>query len=387
MEVPVLKHLSVRRIRWAIFLFYFMNGLFFSSWASRIPDLKLSFGFDDATWGTKLLMIPMGQLIGMSMSGFAVTRWGSKNIYKFVILAYGLALIAIGLADSPLFLTLNLVIFGFFGNFCNISVNTQGVNVESMYNKPIMASFHGGWSLACLTGGVIGLLMTYLKVTPFFHFSLIFIVSIVILTVNFKYLQPDIKKFDPKNSSNKKSPEKFLFLLGIVVFCGMAAEGAMADWSGLYIRDVVGMPDYLAPLGFTVYMVTMASGRFMIDSITQKIGRKRVVQNGGLLIFTGLSLAVIFPYPIPTLLSFMIIGFGTAGIVPTIYSIAGQKTKIPTGLALTIVSSIGFLGFLIGPPIIGYISYISGLRHSYALIGLFGLCIFFFSSYVKVLRD
>ena len=388
MSVFVGEHQTVKRIRWAVFSCYFIQGLFFSSWASRIPDIKSSLGFDDAAWGSVLLMIPLGQIIGMTLSGFTVTRFGSKNIYRFVIIAYGLALITIGLATNKLMLSSNLIVFGFFGNVCNIAVNTQGVNVESMYNKPIMASFHGGWSLAGLTGGSIGLGMTFLKVPPVFHFLIIFILSIFILSINFKHLQPDIKKFvsktDPVYGKNK--PEKFLFFLGIVAFCGMAAEGAMADWSGLYIRDVVGMAGYLAPLGLTVYMVTMASGRFMVDSITQKFGRKRVLQGGGLLIFSGLSLAVIFPHPVFTLLSFMIIGFGTAGIIPTVYSVAGKKTTIPTGLALTIVSSIGFLGFLMGPPLIGYISHASSLRISYALIGLFGICIIILSSHIKILK-
>jgi MFS family permease len=130
----------------------------------------------------------------------------------------------------------------------------------------------------------------------------------------------------------------------------------------------------------------MASGRFLIDKATQRWGHKRVVQAGGTLIATGLFSAVAFPYYITTLISFMIIGFGTAGIVPTIYSVAGQKTKLPTSIALTIVSSISFLGFLLGPPLIGYIAQATNLRYSYALIGFFGVAIVVLSSIVKVFK-
>ncbi len=141
-----------------------------------------------------------------------------------------------------------------------------------------------------------------------------------------------------------------MFLLGgIVGFCGMAAEGAMSDWSGLYLIDVVGTPSNIAPIGLAAYMVTMASGRFLIDKATQKWGgRKRVLQAGGTLITIGLFSAVALPHFITTIIAFMIIGFGTAGIVPSIYSVAGQRTKISTSIALTIVSSVSFLGFLMG---------------------------------------
>lgn len=166
----------------------------------------------------------------------------------------------------------------------------------------------------------------------------------------------------------------------------MAAEGAMADWSGLYLIDVVGIAKNYAPLGLTAYMITMASGRFLIDKATQKWGRKKIIQVGGALIATGLFTAVVFPYFLTTLLAFMIIGFGTAGIVPSIYSIAGQRTKISTSMALTIVSSVSFLGFLMGPPLIGYIASVTNLRYSYAIIGLFGVCIVILASRIKVLR-
>lgn len=180
-----------------------------------------------------------------------------------------------------------------------------------------------------------------------------------------------------------------MFLLGgIVGFCGMAAEGAMSDWSGLYLIDVVGTPSNIAPIGLAAYMVTMASGRFLIDKATQKWGgRKRVLQAGGTLITIGLFSAVALPHFITTIIAFMIIGFGTAGIVPSIYSVAGQRTKISTSIALTIVSSVSFLGFLMGgPPLIGYISSVTNLRYSYALIGLFGICIVVLASLIKILK-
>lgn len=389
MEITTnISWLLLKRVRWAVFSFYFMQGLCFSSWASRIPDIKMTLGLNDAAWGTILLMIPLGQITGMMFSGFVVSKVGSKKILRFTVAGYCLTLIAIGSAESELILLTSLIIFGIFGNFCNIAINTQGVTVESMYSKPIMASFHGGWSLAGLVGGAVGLIMTSSGIPPVFHFSLIALAVIVNTAVNIRYLQPDIRpaRATGEEAKTRKRPESFLFWLGTLAFCGMAAEGAMADWSGLYLKDIVKMPHHLAPLGLTVYMVTMASGRFFVDRFTQQWGRKRVLQGGGTFIFLGLSLAVICPHPFLTLIAFMITGMGTAGIVPTVYSVAGKKTKIPASIALTFVSSISFLGFLLGPPLIGYLSEATSLRYSYGLIGLAGICIAVLASRMKILK-
>lgn len=381
---------SLKRTRIAVFIFYFAQGICFSSWASRIPDIKNTFGLDDAAWGTILLMIPIGQICGMTLSGLLVSRLGSKRIFPIAIFGYVAMLLLIGLANTKYYLIINLIAFGFFGNFCNISVNTQAITLERMYGRSIMASFHGGWSAAGLIGASIGLLMSSLRVTPFVHFAIVAALVIAAVILNLRYLQEDVKHVKTKEeiaSSKKNKPERFLFLLGIVAFCGMAAEGAMSDWSGVYLQDVVGTSQRLAPLGLTTYMITMASGRFVVDKASARFGKKRIVQAGGCLIFLGLFLAVAFPNLIITIIAFMIIGFGTCSIVPTIYSIAGQKTKISTGMALTIVSSISFIGFLLGPPVIGYISNLTNLRYSYALIGLFGLCIVFLTSRLKVFNS
>ncbi len=381
--------MSMGRTRLAVFCLYFCSGICFSSWASRIPDIKIALGLGDAAWGTILLMIPIGQICGMTISGLLISKVGSRRIYPIALTGYVLALLAIGISSTEYALILSLIVFGFFGNFCNISLNTQAVTLEDAYNRPIMASFHGGWSLAGLTGASVGLLMASLHVPPIYHFCIVGALVIVTLLINKPYLQDDLKREkDPADVANKKrnKPETFLFLLGIVAFCGMAAEGAMSDWSGLFLIDVVGTEKHLAPIGLAAYMITMASGRFMIDKATQRWGRQRVLQAGGVLIATGLFTAVAFPYFITTIIGFMIIGFGTAGIVPTIYSVAGQHTKIPTSIALTIVSSVSFLGFLMGPPLIGYIASATNLRYSYALIGLFGICIVVLASVIKIFR-
>lgn len=379
---------SKSRIRWAVFSIYFCQGLVFSSWASRIPDFRNYFRMNDGQLGTTLMMIPIGQLCAMYFSGLLVSRFGSKRIFPIAIFGYGFCLILLGLSPSLLTLRISLFLFGVFSNLCNISINTQGINAENMYKKPIMSSFHGGWSIANFTGSLLGLLMINLNMKPLFHYFVALIFLIIIILSNKKYLLSDTRHVSIQSEEKKKNrPEFFLYLFGIVCFCGMACEGAMFDWSGVYFQDVVKVEKGLVPLGFTVFMIMMACGRFIADKVIEKFGRRFVIQTGGLLISVGLILAVLFPNVWIVSAAFMIVGLGTSSIVPTIYSLVGKKTKISTGTALALVSSISFFGFLIGPPMIGYISQLTSLRIAYLIIACFGFTIFIMASLMKIFKD
>jgi MFS family permease len=178
-----------------------------------------------------------------------------------------------------------------------------------------------------------------------------------------------------------------LLQLGIIGFFSMASEGAMFDWSGVYFKDVVKAPASLVILGYTSFMIMMATGRFFADYIITKIGRKRLLQICGVMLSTGLFISVLFPYLITCTSAFMMVGLGVSSIVPTVYSAAGRQSKVPAGIALATVSSVSFLGFLMGPPLIGYISEIAGLRYSFAVIGIFGLGISLLVSRIKALQD
>jgi MFS family permease len=167
----------------------------------------------------------------------------------------------------------------------------------------------------------------------------------------------------------------------------MASEGAMFDWSGIYFKDVVKAPASLVVLGYTSFMIMMATGRFVADFLISKIGRKRLLQICGVMISAGLFTSVFFPYLVPCTLAFMLVGLGVSSIVPTVYSAAGRHSKIPAGIALATVSSVSFLGFLMGPPLIGYISEVAGLRYSFAVIGIFGLGISLMVSRVRALNN
>ena len=378
-----------KRIRIAVALIYFSMGLCFSSWASRIPDIKTALHLNDGMLGSILFALPVGQFMMMPFSGKLVTRFGSRKIFLFAFPAYTLCLNNIGMVKEGWQLAIALYLFGLAGNLCNISVNTQGVAAERLYNRSIMASFHGGWSLAGFTGALIGLLMINLKIPPNWHFLTVTLIVWTIVWLNHPFLVK--KKSRPSNVDSKRKffsrPDSILLQLGIIGFCSMASEGAMFDWSGVYFKDVVKAPASLVILGYTSFMIMMASGRFLADHIISRIGRKKLLQFSGVMISAGLFTSVLFPYLIPCTIAFMMVGLGVSSIVPTVYSAAGRHTRVPAGIALATVASVSFLGFLMGPPLIGYISEIAGLRYSFSVIGLFGMGITLLVSRIKALQD
>jgi MFS family permease len=383
------SHPNKKRIRIAVSLVYFSMGLGFSSWASRIPEIKTALQLNDAIFGTILFALPVGQFLMMPFSGKLVTHFGSHKVLPFALPAYTIVLSLIGLVEVGWQLAIALFLFGVFGNLCNISINTQGVAAEKLYQRSIMASFHGGWSLAGFTGALIGIAMINFHVRPFWHFVTIILVVWTIVWINYPYLDRTrhrTKADEPKRKLFNK-PDAVLLQLGIIGFCSMASEGAMFDWSGIYFKDVVHAPASLVVLGYTSFMIMMSLGRFVADHFVTRIGRKRLMQICGVMISTGLFTAVIFPYLVPSTLAFMLVGLGVSSMVPSVYSAAGRHSKVPTGIALATVSSVSFLGFLMGPPLIGYISQAFGLRYSFAVIGVFGLGITLLVSRVKALQN
>lgn len=378
-----------KRIRFAVAMIYFSMGIGFSSWASRIPDIKTTLLLSDAIFGSILFALPMGQFLMMPFSGKLVTRFGSPKVMAFAIPAYTICLIMIGLVKAGWQLAIVLFLFGLVGNMCNISINTQGIAAEKLYGKPIMASFHGGWSLAGFTGALIGLAMINLKLSPFWHFSIVLILIWIIFLVNHPFMIENkaSETTVPVRRRFFGKPDSALVQLGIIGFCSMASEGAMFDWSGLYFKDVVNAPASLVIVGYTSFMIMMASGRFLADFLISKIGRKRLLQFSGLMISGGLFTAVIFPYLISSTLAFMMVGLGVSSIVPTVYSTAGKQSKVPPGIALATVASVSFLGFLMGPPLIGYVAEAFSLRYSFAIIGLFGIGITIMVSRIRLFQE
>ena len=373
-------------LRIAVAAFFFMAGLSFASWASRIPAIQQKLHLSEAALGGVLLAIPTGLMCSLPFTGWIITKIGSRKLLISAITLYALFLVGLGAAQNMVELIACLWCYGFVGNAANIAVNTQAVAAEKMYDKPIMASFHGIWSMAGFTGAGIGIFMIGNQIPPFFHFIIILVMIFagVIVSSN-KLLYDSGKAAKHEGDAIPTIRERLksmtpLVRLGIIAFCSMICEGTMFDWSGVYFKKVVWAEGGWIGAGYFAFMCTMALGRFTADWFAGKYGLKRTLQISGTLTATGLLVAVLFPYLWSSIIGFMLVGVGVCSVVPMIYSSAGRTEGIAPGVALTAVSTIGFSGFMIGPPLIGFIAGIATLRASFLLIACMGLSVAIISS-------
>jgi MFS family permease len=360
-----------RIYRIAVSAFFFIAGLTFSTWASRIPDIKNALHLTEAGLGLVLFALPVGQLISLPLSAWLSARFGTKLVMLIASLLYPLTLVLLSTTTSSTQLVLALLLFGLWANMINIAMNTQAVGVESLYGRSIMASFHGLWSLAGFTGAVLGSFFVSVGLTPLIHFSIICGITGMVALASFKSTLPNETSEDEAKPIFVK-PDRGILILGLIAFSCMVCEGAMADWSGVYFQKVVETPAHFTTLGYVAFTATMALGRFVGDWLATRFGVQRMLQLSGSIITTGLLIAVIFPNLISATTGFLLVGFGVSSVVPIVYGLAGKSTTMSASTALAAVSTIGFLGFLIGPPLIGFIAQVAGLRLSFALIAMLG---------------
>ena len=394
---------SKEHIRFAVLSFFLAQGLCFSSWASRIPDIKEIFTVNDALyWGIVLFMIPVGKFVAIPLAGYLVSKLGSRIMVQISIMGYALSLFAIGTALNIYMLGVFLFCFGVFWNLCDISLNTQGIGIERLYGRTIMASFHGGWSLAACLGALIGFIMIVSDITPFWHFTLIAALILLLTMVSRRYLQDDVSTAEVKeeaveDKSEKwqyiKKPEMLLIKLGLVGLFALVVESAMFDWSGIYFESVLQVPKSLQ-IGFLVFMVMMTVGRFLANYAYRIWGKQRVLQLSGAFIFIGFFTSALLGSTVDSMalkvivnsFGFMLVGLGISSMVPTIYSLVGAKSKTPVGIALTILSSISFIGSLVAPLLIGAISQAFNMEYAYMVVGLLGLCILLMTTFSKAFK-
>ncbi len=361
-----------RVYRIAVSAFFFIAGLTFASWASRIPDIKTQLQLSDARLGAVLFALPAGLMTSLFFAGWLVSRFGSRKVMIAAALTYPAILVLLGISGNVWQLAFLLFLFGLASNLVNIAMNTQAVDVESMYGRSVMASFHGLWSIAGFTGAAIGTLLVSAGIVPWLHFLIIFLLAALLVFFFYRFTLPtDTGKAEKQPFFVK--PDSYILNLGLIAFCSMLCEGAMADWSGVFFQKVVKAPPALITFGYVAFTASMATGRFLGDKMVTRLGVKKVMQLSATLIATGLFVSILFPYMATAVAGFLLVGLGVSSVVPLIYSLAGKSGTMQPGLALAAVSSISFLGFLIGPPLIGFISEAAGLRLSFAVVAVVGL--------------
>jgi len=368
---------------------FFIQGIVFSTWACRIADVKTKLHLTDADVGSVLFALPMGQLLAMGISGYLVTRFTSRTVIRCFSIFYPAFLLLLASAESLRTLFFSLMLFGMAANLNNISINTQAVDVERIYGRAVLGTFHGVWSLAGFVGGIVSAMLVGFHVGIWAHFTGIVIFAAIAFAITQKFLAPhDFPREVLPSDVGKKprsvwKPTPFILALGVLALGSMSCEGTMFDWSVIYFRDVLKTDPEVSRAGFVSFMCAMASGRFLSDYVTMKIGSLRLLQISGVVVFFGLMTSVIFPIPSVATIGFLLVGFGVSSVVPTCYRLAGLSRRISSGMAIATVATIGFFGFLAGPPFIGYIADLSSLRVSFACMAFMGLVVTFMAPILR----
>ncbi len=380
----MIKYAHLPRV--AISIYFFFLGFLFSSWASRIPDIKDRYNLNDAELGSLLFMLPLGALCSLPLSGWMITKVGSKNMSLSTLLLYVLALLAIPLVKTIGLLSVVLFCFGFLGNLGNISLNAQGIAIQHHIQKSILSSLHAMWSVGAFSAAAFTDWMMEEERTIESQYMIIVAVTAVCILGFFTTL---IK--DPVISGEKQKvfaiPNKALLFLGLICFCVAMSEGAMADWSSLYYRQIINQPHVVSALGYTAFALFMSIGRFLGDPLIEKWGYKTVLKGNGLLIAVGMILSLSTSIPSLVIIGFALVGLGVSSVFPVVYILATKEKSMMPSAALAAVSSVGFVGFLVGPPIIGFVAQLIGLRLALTIVILLGAFIFFMASRPTVIKE
>jgi len=369
--------------RWFIFVFFFLAGVISASLSSRLPDIQHMLKVNNSVFGMVLSSLYAGLFIGLTFASWMVASYGSKKVMVITCILSAMSLVFAGMFSSYILAVLVLFLMGISRTIFNLSVNTGAIEVQSLYERPIIAGFHGVWSLACFVAGGIGQLMISLNITPFLHF--LFIAAFVSVAIGFlKNKKQDLSVTKERRPFFVK-PDKYLFLLGLMALCTMLCEGAMFDWSVNFFEKVVHAKRSLLTLGYLSFVIAMASGRLIGDRLIAEFGMFRILLINGILLAVGFFIAATFPFVIPAAIGFLLIGLGDSVMVPVIYLLATRSPKMTAAYSLSIVTFIGYAGFLIGPLLIGNISQYFTLPAAFYCLSGVSLIIIALSLWVKKL--
>ena len=365
-----MTHARSKTARFAVLTIFFVNGATIASWVPHIPLVQEKLGLSEGLLGLALLGVALGAVFSLTLSGWLIARFGSRLVTGVSTVAFCLSLPPLVLASSFTTLVLALIFFGLFNGAMDVAMNTQAVEVEKRYDKPIMSSFHGFFSLGGLFGAGVGGLILEGGVSPVVHTigaSLLFLTAGVFAL---RHLLPKREEVSSADGPAFVLPKGSLLGLGLLAFVVFVGEGAMADWSAVYLRNVLGTSTGLAAAGFAAFSLMMAVGRLTGDVVVGRLGPARTVRFGSLVAGAGLGLSLLIGQPLAAIVGFGCVGLGLANLVPVFFSAAGRTPGVAPGTGIAAVATLGYLGWLAGPPLIGFAAEVVTLAGALGLVAV-----------------
>lgn len=357
--------------RIAVKILFFINGFVHANLYSRLPRVQDMFDISDGTIGFVLLAKSLGAVLAMPFTGWFIINYGSKRIAIVAVFLY-----CIFVPVTPLLawsglpsLIILFFIMGISEGMMDVSMNSQAVLVEKELQKPIMTSFHALFSIGMMIGAAFGSLFAKLDTSLFVHLSVITVVSLATAFFARYYLIHDKPQKKVDEGPAFRLPNAAMVGVGVIAFCCMMAEGAMADWSTRYMEEVAQATKVIAPFGLSAFALAMTIGRLVGDNARLRLGDRNLLMLCGVFSSAGLFSVVLFIHPYSVIASLFAVGIGLSVIVPIAYSIAGHTKDLPPGVGLAMVTTVGYTGFLFGPPMIGLIAEWQNLRIALSVVG------------------
>lgn len=368
---------SLWRVRLAVALIFFVAGAVFATWIARIPQMREKLSLSEGQIGLALLGISVGVIIGLTLAGGLIERFSSRRVTIVAGVLFSISLAFIAQANSLLMLALILAISGFFNSIMDVAMNTQAAEVERRWKKSIMSSFHAAFSVGGFAGALMSAAFVEAQIGLEPHFTLMAGVFTVLVLIGMPPLIEIAGETDRKGGAAFRLPPRELWGLGAVAFACTIGEGSMGDWSALYLRDVVQTSESMAAFGFAAYSIMMTIGRLSGDWIVAHISPEKLVRGGGLLATIGVGFALLLPTFETALIGFALVGLGLATIIPLVFSAAGNMPGVNSGTGIAAVATIGYAGFLAGPPVIGLLAEATSLRFALLVVALLTATIVF----------
>jgi MFS family permease len=340
--------------RAATFGVFFVNGAVVGTWVGHIPWIKDRFDFSESTLGLVILAMSIGVIVALPLMGQAIVRLGSARATRLAGSVCVALLMPPLLAPEPWLLPLALLALGAGSGAMDVSMNAHGVAVERALRRPVMSSLHAGWSFGGLAGAGLVASGTAAGLDPRVETLLAAVLLALLLAACLARLGP--------GSATAEAPQGFVrpsrgvVLLAVLCLLIMVTEGAMADWGGIYLTDDLGTSTSVAALAFAAFSAGMTAGRVFGDAINHRIGPARLMRSGSALAALALGALLLIGAPGVALAGFFLVGLGVANGVPLVFSAAGHAPGRESGPNIAAVSSMGSIGFLAGPPFIGFLA-------------------------------
>jgi MFS family permease len=351
---------------------FFCHGAVAGSWAARIPSIKATLDLTEGELGLGLVGAAFGTMCSLPVAGAASARSGNLRVTRIGAFLFPLTLALPALAGSLPVLFGALALLGASGAFLDVSMNAYGVDVEHRYERPILSSFHGLWSLGAFAGASLAGIAAAAGWSSSAHLgagALLLMLMGVFAAWRLPRLGTGGRTEAPPAFAR---PTRRLAALGAIAFCAVLGEGSAFDWSGVYLREILGASEALATAGLTAFALVMAGGRFVGDRLTGRWGRARLVRNSSLAAAAGMGVAVVAQDATIAVVGFALLGGGLSCIVPAMFASAGHGEGGP-GIAA--VGTLSYLGFFLGPPAVGGMAEVIGLRGGLAVVATGLLCV------------